>query len=299
MPNITVTEAAAVIPTIVAAQTLGKLASNMVLTGLVNRDYDNEIAQYGQTVSIGRRGTLSANDKLANATVTRQSPMMTATTVTLNRHKEVTIATEDVAIMLARPDLITGYAEDAALALLEQIEADLASLYVGFSQSINATTGLTDAHFREAQRLLNAAKAPTGQRYAVLHEDAYAEASALDELISAHYQGDAAFQAVKNGLLGMYAGFEIYLNQNVRAVSGECKNLFMHRNSVVLATRPMRVSDRRNVEQVVQVENGIGLRTTMTYDANMLAEQMTIDILYGTAELRDDHGVVVRTTEVI
>ena len=298
MANITTTEVAQVIPVIVASQTLGALASNMALLGIVNRDYDSDVAQYGQSVKIGKRGALSVNDKAANTNVTRQTPSHTAVTVTLNKHKEVTIAAEDLAIMFSRPDVIAGYAEDAAIALLEAIEGDLAGLYSGLSQTIDATSGLGDDDFREGQRLLNSAKAPLSNRWAVLHEDAYKEAEGLDKLINADYQGSDAFAAVQAGMLGRYAGFNILLDQNIKVASTQCKNLFLHRNALVLATRPMRQTQRRNVEQVVQSENGIGLRVTMSYDANMLAEQMTIDMLYGVAELRDDHGVVVSTAEV-
>jgi hypothetical protein len=45
-------------------------------------------------------------------------------------------------------------------------------------------------------------------------------------------------------------------------------------------------------------EDGMGLRTTVSYNADHLGVQVTIDVLYGVAELRDNHGVVVRTTEI-
>lgn len=299
MANITTTEVSAVIPTIVAAQTLGALSSNLVLANIVNRDYDEEIARYGQTVDIGRRGAVVANDKTANSNVTRQTPSATATQVTLNKHKEVTIAEEDLAIMFARPDMITGYAQDAAIVLAEAIEGDIAALHSGFSTTpINATTGLGDDDFREAGRLLNAAKAPQSNRWAVLHEDAYKEAQAIEKLINRDYQGDAAMEAIKQGFLGWLGGFNVVLSQNIKVATSECKNLFLHRDAIVLATRPMRLTDKPGVMQVIQVENGIALRVTMSYDANMLADQMTIDVLYGVAELRDAFGLVVRSAEV-
>lgn len=293
-----VTTNAEVIPTIVAAETLGALASNMMLLGIVNRDYDNEVAEYGQSVKVGVRGALSVNDKSAGSDVTVQDPTATAVTVTLNKHKEVTFGEEDIAKMFTRPDLMSGYAQDAAIAILEQAEADIAALYSGLSQTIDATAGLAKANFREAQRLLNAAKVPVSNRWAVLHEDGYAEATDIDQLISADYQGPAAFQAVQAGMLGRLHGFNVVLDQNIATATSQAKNLFMHRNALVMVSRPMRQTQRRNVEQVVMSENGISVRVTLSYNANALAEQMTIDTLYGVAELRDNHGVVVSTTEV-
>ena len=46
-------------------------------------------------------------------------------------------------------------------------------------------------------------------------------------------------------------------------------------------------------------ENGIGIRVTMSYNANQLGVQTTIDALYGVAELRDAFGVTVTTANVV
>lgn len=298
MANITVTEAATAIPTIVAAKALDKLRANLVLANIINRDYDNELAAFGQTVNVQVRGALSVNDKAANTVVTLQTPSTSTKAVTLNKHKEVSFLAEDVAIMFARPDLIAGYAEDAAIAIAEQVETDIAGLYSGFSQTLSATSGLTETSFREAARLLNAAKAPQAMRYAVLHEDAYKEASDIEKLINRDYQGDSAMEAIKNGYLGMLSGFNVQLSQKI-VVSTTCKNLFLQRNAAVLATRPLRrTGPGRGVEQVTMNMGGLGLRVTMSYDPDYLGEKLTIDFLYGVAELRDELAVVVSTTEV-
>lgn len=291
-----VTTNAAVIPTIIAAQTLGALSSNMNLARIVNRDYDSEVASYGNVIKVPVRAALSVNDKSAGSDVTVQDPTTTALTVTLNKHKEVTFGEEDIAAMFRRPELMEGYAQDAALGILEQMEADIAGLYSGFSQSINGAAGISDANFREAQRLLNAAKAPQSNRWAVLHEDAFAEAMAIDKVINSDYQGAAGPAALQQGAAGFLYGFNIAMNQNI-VVSTTCKNLLIHRDAAVLATRPMRVTQRRNVEQTIMAENGIGLRVTMSYNANALAEQLTIDVIYGVAEMRDAFGIVLTSTE--
>jgi hypothetical protein len=170
MPNITTTELANSIATIVSAQVLGYLKSNTVLAGLVNRDYENEVAQHGQTVQIPAAGTLVANDKAQNATVTRQNPSDSKVDVVLNNHKEITFMIEDFAKILARPDWVATYMSQSINVMAEAVDAAIAGLYSGFSQTIDATAGLSEVHFRQARRLLNSAKAPMRQRYAVLHE---------------------------------------------------------------------------------------------------------------------------------
>ena len=60
----------------------------------------------------------------------------------------------------------------------------------------------------------------------------------------------------------------------------------------------MRITQLNTVSQVSMNENGIGLRVTRWYNAQALAEQVTLDVLWGVGELRDTHAVVVRTTEI-
>lgn len=293
-----VTTNAAVIPTIIAAQTLGALRSTGVLANVVNRDYEDEVAAAGDTVTVGSRAALTVNDKAAGANVTMQDPTTAGISVTLDKHKEVTFGQEDIARMFSRPELIAGYAMDAAIGLRAQIEKDLAALYSGLSQTISAIAGLGEDDFREAGRLLNSAKAPLENRWAVLHEDAYSEAAAIEKIINRDYQGDDALEAIKRGFLGFFGSFNIVMSQDITVATSQCKNLFIHRDALTLVTRRMRVTQMPGVFQTFMVENGIPLRVTMSYDHLGLAERMTLDIIYGVAELRDNHGVAVSTTEV-
>lgn len=290
------TTEAQVLPTIIAAETLGRLASNMALVGLVNRDFENEVANYGQSVKVGIRGALSVNDKAEGSNTTVQAPTSTAATVTLNKHKEVTFGAEDIAIMLERPDAMMGYAEDAAIAILEQMEADIAALYSGFSQTIDATAGLDEEDWRNASRLLTAAKVPLRGRWAVLHEDANYEAQGIERIVNRDY-AESLGRIQANAYQGNAYGFNIFVDQNIAVATAQCKNLFGHPNAIALVSRPMRRTDLPTVQQVTMSEMGIGLRVTRWYDALALAERLTIDVLYGVAELRDNHAVVVSTTE--
>lgn len=160
MANITTSLVGDSIPTIVAAEALGYLKANTVLARLVNRDYSSEVATYGQTVTIPYGGALSVNDKSINTAVTLQTPNDAVYTLTLNKHKEVSFLIEDTAKAFSRPDWFTRYMQDGMMKLAEQVDSDIAALYSGFSQSIDATAGITEQTFRNTRRLLNSAKAP-------------------------------------------------------------------------------------------------------------------------------------------
>ena len=298
MANITTSEVGDSLATIVAAEALGRLRSNSILSRLVARDWDNEVATYGQTVKIPFRGSLSVNDKTANTVYTLQTPDDSAVSVTLNKHKEVSFLIEDIAKALARPDFLMGYIDDAVIGLAEQIDGDIAALYSGLSQSIDASGvagPLDSSNFIEARRLLAVAKAPTTDRVAVLHPTAAAELLADAKFTNRDYRGPEEESALKTGFLGQYAGFTCYEDQNVKVATTQ-KNLFMHKNAFVLVTRPLP-SPQSGTGVIVKTmdEGGVGLRVMISYQHTLGGHMVTVDTLYGVAELRDNHGVVVLT----
>ena len=296
--TISITEAANSIPTIVAAEALGALKANTVLAQIVTRDWSPTPATKGQTISIPKRGVLTASDKAANTIVTLQAPSDTAVSLTLNKHKEVTYLIEDPAQIFSAPNLLFGYMEDGVKVIAEAIDADLAALYSGLSQTLDATAGFDEVFSREARRLLNAAKAPQGDRWAVLSEDGEKEALAMEQMVNRDYQGDAGAVALRNGYAGRLHGFNYLMDQQIVSVGGERKNLFLQKNALALGTRPLPLAQAGGVYQTVLSEDGIGLRVTLSYSPDHLGWQCTIDVLYGVAEIRDNHGVVVSTTAV-
>ena len=298
MANITTTLVADSTPTIIAAEALQYLRANTVLARLVNRNYENEVAEYGNVVKIPYGGALSVHDKAADTVITLQAPDDAVYTLTLNKHKEVSFILEDIAKAFARPDWFSVYAADAMSVLAEQIDADIAALYSGLSQTINATAGLSEATFRESRRLLNAAKAPLNDRVAVLHEDAEYEMLGLEKVVNADYAAMLGAKAA-DSLTGRFMGFNVFLDQKITVAGGQCKNLFFQKNAFVMANRPLPTAPAgMGVNQRVLNEDGIAIRVSMSYDHNYLGAKFTLDTLYGVAELRDSHGVAVSTDEI-
>jgi hypothetical protein len=285
------------IATIVAAQALGYLKANTVLAQVVNRDYDDEVATHGQTLNIPIRGALAAYAKATDTVTTKQVPTDAKYTVALTNHWEVTFLIEDIAEAVTRPNLMNGYIEDGVKVLAEKIDSTLAALYSGLSQTITATSGLSEANFRNARRLLNAAKAPQGERWAVLHEDAEYEALGIERIVSREFGDEGS--ALREGSIGRFAGFNVVMSQNIAVATNVCKNLFFHRDAFVLVTRPLPLPPAGSgVLARTMGEDGVGIRVLMGYNINYLAYQVTIDALWGVAEMRDNHGVLVNTAEI-
>lgn len=301
MANITVTEAANFIPEIWAASALGALKANTVMARLVNRNYENTIANAGDILHIPKRGALSVNAKAANTAVTLQTPSSDVANLTLSHHEEVSFLVEDVARAQANQDIIAGYITDAMVVLAEKIDGDLLALYSGFSTTpIDATSGsggIVAGTVTEARRLLNAAKVPQDGRYIVWHEDAEAELLDIEKFTSSDF-GDPG-DAIREAIIGRKYGFSHFMDQQVVVATGECKNLAFHRDAIVLASRPLpAVPEQTGARSAVMEEDGIAIRVIWAYNPTYLGVQVTLDVLYGVAELRDNHAVVIRSTEV-
>lgn len=299
MANITTTEAADFIPEIVAAEALGYLAANTVMVPLVNRDYENEVASYGDTVNVTQRGDLSVNLKAANTATIKQTPTGTKVAVVLDRHAEISFLLEDPARAMSRPDILNGYISDALRVHAESIDSYLLGKYTGFSTTpVDATGGsggIVASTVTEARRLFNIARVPQAGRNIVWHPDAEAELLEVEKFTSSDFGDDGS--AVREAFIGRKYGFNHLMSQLVPEATGEAKNLAFHRDALMMVTRPLPAPEEgMGVRSAVMSENGVGLRVLMGYNLDHLAYQVTIDILYGAAELRDAFGLTIRST---
>ena len=76
---------------------------------------------------------------------------------------------------------------------------------LALSQTIDATAGLSEGTFREARRLLNAAKAPLENRVAVLHEDAEYEMLGIEKWSTAITPNPSARRLPVRSLVASWA----------------------------------------------------------------------------------------------
>lgn len=298
MANITQTLVNDSTPTIVARNALSTLKQMAPLMGMVNRDYDIEIAEYGDTVNVSKRGTLAAQDKAANSTVTLQAPADDKVSVTLNKHKEVSFLIEDVAKAFARPDVLAGYAADAVDRLVEAIDTDIAALFSGFTSIGSGASTMNRTLITTARKTLTTALAPSLPRNAVIGPAAEQALLDSDTFTFANYVGDP--EAFRMGTLGKAFGFMFDMDTNLpntgASPDGE-RNFFFHRDAITLVTRPLAAASMPNLgvfQSVVNV-NGVALRSTISYNPNYLGLQVTLDVLYGVAVLRPEYGVQVIT----
>ncbi|MCC6585590.1 MAG: hypothetical protein IT168_02625 [Bryobacterales bacterium] len=303
MPAITSTNVAQAIVKLVAADALPALMGNLVMGNLVNRDFEPVLAQAGDTVNVPIPPTLVANNIVEGGSVVTQNPSMGNAQIVLNAHTEATFQIPDVTKILAVPDLLRLYMEPAVAALAEKIEADLLGLYSQFTSNApvgTAGSALTESAIDVAETaLFNAKVAPNSPKYLVVSGEAYSQLRQIPRFSEFQTAGEAGLRALIEGSVGKIKDFFVFRSQFVpKTGSGPIttNNLAFARNALGLVVRrlPQPLPGTGAIAEYAELGN-FGMRVVMSYQPNTLAQQFTVDVLYGVGVLRNNHGVQVKS----
>lgn len=303
MPAITSTNVASAIVKLVAADALPALMGNLVMGNLVNRDYEPVLAQAGDTVNIPIPPALVANNLAEGGTVQTQNPSLGSASVVLNTHAEATFQIPDVTKVLAVPDLLQVYMQPAVIAIAEKIETDLLNLYGSFTSNTplgTAGVALTEAVVDSAETALFQAKVPAAEpRYLVVDANAYGQLRQITRFSEFDTAGDAGLRALVDGSIGKIKDFFVFRSQFVPKTGSapvNTHNLAFTKNAIGLVVRrlPQPLPGTGAVAQYAELGN-FGMRVVMSYQPNTLAQQFTVDVLYGCGVIYNKFAVQVNS----
>src|SRR5581483_11334904 len=99
----------AFIPQLWAQESLAILEENMVAAQLVHRDFEETVAQFGDTVNTRRPGQFVAQRKVNSDQVTVQDATATNIQVQLNQHVHVSFLIKDGEESKSFKDLVAEY----------------------------------------------------------------------------------------------------------------------------------------------------------------------------------------------
>lgn len=303
MPIITSANVANAIVKLVAVDALPALMGNLVLGNLVNRDFEPTLASAGDTVNVPIPPTLTANNIAEGGSVVAQSPNLGNAQIVLNTHAEATFQIPDVTKVLAVPDLLQLYMQPAVVALAEKIESDILSMYSQFTANTPVGTGgtaLTEAAVDAAETALFQAKVPAASpKYLVVDGNAYSALRQIPRFSEFRTAGEAGLRALIDGSVGKIKDFYVFRSQFVPKTGSSpvtTNNLAFTKNAIGLVVRrlPQPLPGTGAIAEYAELGN-FGMRVIMSYQPNTLAQQFTVDVLYGCAVLRNNHGVQVRS----
>lgn len=303
MAAITSANVANAIVKLVAVDALPALMGNLVMGNLVNRDFEPTLAQAGDTVNVPIPPTLVANNLAEGGTVVTQNPSLGNAAIVLNTHAEATFQIPDVTKVLAVPDLLKLYMQPAVIALAEKIETDLLNLYGQFSSNSpvgSSGVAITEATVDAAETALFNAKVSASQpKYLVVDGSTYSQLRQIPRFTEYQSVGDAGLRSIIDGSVGKIKDFFVFRSQFVaKTGSGPAttQNMAFTKEAIALVTRrlPQPIMGTGAIAEYAELGN-FGVRVLMSYAPNTLAQQFTVDVLYGCGVLRNTHGVQVRS----
>jgi len=286
---------------LVAVDALPALMGNLVMGNLVNRDFEPSLGQAGDTVNVPIPPILVANNLAEGGTVQAQNPSLGNAQIVLNTHAEATFQIPDVTKILAVPDLLRLYMQPALVALAEKIESDLLGLYAGFTSNApvgSAGVALTEGTIDMAETELFEAKVPASEpKHLVVDSAAYSQLRQIARFSEYQTAGDAGLRALVEGSVGKIKDFYVFRSQFVKKTGSgpvSTHNVAFARSALGLVVRrlPQPLPGTGAIAEYAEMGN-FGMRVVMTYQPNTLAQQFTVDVLYGAGVLRNSFGVQV------
>jgi len=303
MAAITSSNVANAIVKLVAADALPVLVGNLVMGNLVNRDYEPVLAHAGDTVNVPIPPTMVANNIAEGGTVQTQNPNLGNAQIVLNTHAESTFQIPDVTKVLAVPDLLKIYMEPAVAAIAQKIETDLLNLFAGFTANTpvgTPGTAITEATIDAAETALFLSMVPsTEQKFMVVDAATYSAWRQIPRFSEFQTAGDAGLRAIVDGTVGKVKDFFVFRSQFVPKTGSSpvtTHNMAFTKSAIGLVIRrlPQPLPGTGAIAEYAELGN-FGMRVVMSYQPNTLAQQFTVDVLYGCGVLRNVCGVQVNT----
>jgi hypothetical protein len=215
----------AFIPEQWAREGLEVLEENMVMANLVHRDFEPEIAKFGDVVNTRRPGEFKIRRKKDGTTLTQQDAVATNVQVPLDqwfyssfviRDGEGSKSFQELTDIYLRPAMQT-IARGIDRALLGRVHAYLGAPAARVGKLGGLTASTAKDYVLDAREKLNIAKAPMDGRKLVMAPTSETAMLKTDLFVKANERGDGG-TALQNATLGRILGFETLMDQNVNCV---------------------------------------------------------------------------------
>ena len=217
------------IPELWNARLLYALEKAHVATNLVNRNYEGEISNHGDTVHINTIGAITVKSYTKNTDIDAPETLTTTDqTLVIDQAKYFNFQVDDVDKVQAAGELVDTAMGRAAYALADVSDAYLLGMIAAGAAAGNtigsaaAPVAITASNVYEnivkLKTKLDKANVPNTGRTIVVPPDVHS-LLLLDDRF-AKSTATAGQEALINGLVGRIAGFDVYMSNNVKTGTG-------------------------------------------------------------------------------
>jgi hypothetical protein len=284
-------------PEVWASELIVQLRKQLVFAGpgIVNRDYEGNIQAYGDTVHISGVGDVTVNDYDEYEDIEYDTIDDAGTTLVIDQRKYWGKQIDDIdkAQAMNGGAVVAQMMSQAAYRLADTADQYVASFYTQIQSAnvLSAVTDLTDGGTYTANEVgeaaydllvdmgtaLTTANVPKEGRYVVVPPWYYGCLLKAHAFINVEKSADDG-QALRNGLIGRAAGFDVLESNNTASPSaGE---------NVLMAGTPMAISF---ADQILKTE---ALRSIVSFKDLLRGLHV-----YGSKVIRPDALACVTVTE--
>ena len=209
------------IPQVWSAQLLASLKKSLVFgqDGVVNRDYEGDITQYGDTVRINSVGAVTVGNYSTNGTLNLQQLDSTQQSLLIDQQKYFNFMIDDVDKAQTNPKVMQQAMVEAAYGLRDEADKYIASLYTEAANGIGGVGGVVVdkdnayEYLVDLSVILDENNVPSASRWVIVPAWVHGMLLKDDRFVST---GSAsADDTLANGMVGRAAGFDILVSNNV------------------------------------------------------------------------------------
>ena len=197
----------------IAREALPILKANLVVPELFRTDYSKEYVKEGDTIQIKKPATFEAKDFKDQVTI--QEINQDKVLVKMDKIADVSVEITSKELTMDPVTFNEDVLEPAIIAIAEKINKEGLEMYKNVYKTIGTSGSTPDSieDIAEARGVLNKAKAPLKDRYAVWDPDADVKFSTIDAILHAEKSGST--DALREGSIGKVQGLENYMSQQV------------------------------------------------------------------------------------
>lgn len=281
-------------PDIIAREALMVLRNNAVMANLVHRDYSDEFAAVGDTITVRKPATFVANE-YDGSKITVQDANETGVAITIDKHLDVSFAVTSKEMALDIADFSKQFLVPAMQAFANKVDKYLIDLEASATNRVSHANGeIAPKDMIEARKYLTQNAAPMADRRFVVGATAEADLLNSELFVSAEKVGDEG-TALREASLGRKFGMDCYVDQNIEKNGGYVPSIAFHKNAMALVTRPLALPQGAAKAAIVNYD-GFGLRVVYGYDMNTKKDTVSIDMICGVKLLDQNLISVVADT---
>lgn len=271
------TTAAIFIPVLWSREAIIAREQALVFANLVNRVFEKELS-FGSSLHVPNVSNLTAQSKntSSNSAVVWETVTEVNTDLTIDQWKYHGLALESFTKKQSMQDILARYAPKQGYALAQVIDDALATLVLSLTNTVGTLANdLTYEDALRAVQYLNDANAPQTDRAWAISPASLTGFMKLDQFVNDDYKSlnTDVSQGTASSMVGRWMRTPIFMTTNVDGSNAAGhSNALLQKESLALAV------------QMEPVEHS-------WFDVNYLADKHITEEIYGSAIMRNDHGV--------